>query len=713
MKPTASNRSNCLSKAFLIPISLALFAAMPVAQAANGAWTGTSNVTWATSTNWLGGIVPGGTAANSDIATFNSATYTNQPTAGSSYFLGGLVFDSGNSGGITITTGTGLNRLNIGSSGIQMNAGTGAVLIGASGAGSQGASITANQSWTNNSSSLLTLSRVSVDDVSSAATYTLTINGSGTGGVKVVSTLVDINAGADLTRQLALAINSTGGNTTLTSGNSYSGGTTLTRGNLQIGNNGALGNGTLSLNGGKISSNGTTSQAPANAVNIGGNATLGDVTNNGTLTFSGAIGLGNSTRVLTLESAAIISGVVSSGGLTKVGAGMLTLSGASANTYSGLTTINEGTLKLGKTAGVNAIAGDISVGDSASDDVLQLVASDQIADTSIISLNGNVTNQRGQLVLGGYNETIGGLSGNGLVQNTSSVTNSVLTLNVASATTQSSAATIRNTGTSSTGTLGIIKTGNGTQTLTGVLTYAGSTAINGGTLAINTNSNLNTSGITFTGGGVLGLDINYTVNATASAAVNFTSGAISITGTPTSRSYTLLRALSMTGGTPALTAPIADYEVQVVDLVTEKQLRLVSTVASYEAWALGNAFDADANGDGVKNGMAFLLGASNPTATVTEPVAIQSGGNLVISFNLLKPINRGTAVLSVEHSSDLGIADPWTTVLATDSNSGPTNGVTFVVTPGSGTTNAVQATINSAQGDGAGKLFGRLKCTSN
>jgi autotransporter-associated beta strand protein len=392
---------------------------------------------------------------------------------------------------------------------------------------------------------------------------------------------------------------------------------------------------------------------------------------------------------------------------------MLTLSGAAANTYSGLTTINEGTLKLGKTAGVNAIAGDISVGDSASDDILQLVASDQIADTSIISLNGNVTNQRGQLVLGGYNETIGGLSANGLVQNTSNVTNSVLTLNVASATTQSSAATIRNTGTSSTGTLGIIKTGNGTQTLTGVLTYAGSTAINGGTLAINTNSNLNTSGITFTGGGVLGLDINYTVNATASAAVNFTSGAISITGTPTSRSYTLLRALSMTGGTPALTAPIADYEVQVVDLVTEKQLRLVSTVASYEAWALGNAFDADANGDGVKNGMAFLLGASSPTATVTEPVAIQSGGNLVISFNLLKPINRGTAVLSVEHSSDLGIADPWTTVLATDSNSGPTNGVTFVVTPGSGTTNAVQATINSAQGGGAGKLFGRLKCTSN
>jgi len=712
MKPTASNRSNCLSKAFLFPISLAIFAAMPIAQAASDTWIGATSGNWTVSTNWSGGTAPGGNTTNSDVATFNSATYAFQPTATGNVFLGGLVFDSGNSGGITITTGAGLNRLNIGSSGIQMNAGTGAVLIGASGAGSQGASITANQSWTNNSSSLLTLSRVSVDDASSAATYTLTINGSGTGGVKVVSTLVDISTGADATRQLALAINSTGGNTTLTSGNSYSGGTTLTRGNLQIGNNGALGTGTLSLSGGKISSNGTTSQAPANAVNIGGNAVIGDATNNGTLTFSGAIELGGSTRVLTLESNAIISGIVRNGGLTKVGTGILTFSGADANTYSDLTTINEGTLKLSKTAGVNAIAGNISVGDSASDDVLQLVASDQIADTSIISLNGNTTGQRGQLVLGGYNETIGGLSGNGLVQNTSNVTNSVLTLNVASATTQSSAAAIRNTGTSSTGTLGIVKTGAGTQTLTGVLTYAGATVINGGTLAINTNSNLNTSGITFTGG-VLGLDIGYTVNATASAAVNFTSGAISITGTPTSRSYTLLRALSMTGGTPSLTAPIADYELQVVDLVTEKQLRLVSTVASYDAWALGNAFDADANGDGVKNGMAFLLGASSPTATVTEPIVTQSGGNLVISFNLLKPANRGTATLSVEHSSDLGIADPWTTVLATDSSSGPTNGVTFLVTPGGGTTNAVQATIDSAQGGGAGKLFGRLKCTQN
>jgi autotransporter-associated beta strand protein len=129
----------------------------------------------------------------------------------------------------------------------------------------------------------------------------------------------------------------------------------------------------------------------------------------------------------------------------------------------------------------------------------------------------------------------------------------------------------------------------------------------------------------------------------------------------------------------------------------------------YEAWAGGAAFNADANGDGVKNGMAFLLGASGPSGAVTLPTVSQASGNLTLSFNMLKPANRGTATLSVQHSRDLGIADPWTTVPATDVNSGPTSGVTFTITPGGGSTNGIQATIGSAEAGGTGKLFGRLQ----
>ena len=82
-------------------ITLSLLAAGS-ASAADGTWTGGTSAVWATTNNWLNGIVAGTTSTNADIATFNSATYLFQPTAANSYFLGGLVFDSSN-GGTTIS----------------------------------------------------------------------------------------------------------------------------------------------------------------------------------------------------------------------------------------------------------------------------------------------------------------------------------------------------------------------------------------------------------------------------------------------------------------------------------------------------------------------------------------------------------------------------------------------------------------------------------
>src|SRR5205823_14586562 len=62
--------------------------------------------------------------------------------------------------------------------------------------------------------------------------------------------------------------------------------------------------------------------------------------------------------LLTISGASntsIAAAISSTGGLTKNGAGILTLSGTTANTYTGLTTVNAGELDLGKTATVNAI----------------------------------------------------------------------------------------------------------------------------------------------------------------------------------------------------------------------------------------------------------------------------------------------------------------------------------------------------------------------
>ena len=81
---------------------------------------------------------------------------------------------------------------------------------------------------------------------------------------------------------------------------------------------------------------------------------------------------------------------------------------------------------------------------------------------------------------------------------------------------------------------------------------------------------------------------------------------------------------------------------------------------AYETWATGNEpFDGDANGDGVKDGLAFLLGAANPSENAIGrlPTVTESGGGLVLTFNCLPIAARGTATLKVEHSNDLAI---WT-----------------------------------------------------
>ncbi|HSP41503.1 MAG TPA: invasin domain 3-containing protein [Luteolibacter sp.] len=141
---------------------------------------------------------------------------------------------------------------------------------------------------------------------------------------------------------------------------------------------------------------------------------------------------------------------------------------------------------------------------------------------------------------------------------------------------------------------------------------------------------------------------------------------------------------------------------------------VVSPATEYGTWSGGELFGDDKNGDGVDNGIAFLLGADNPddNANGLLPAAGNDGSGLVIEFSMLNADNRGDAALTLQWSNDLGVTDLWENNEAVVPDvSGTVNGVEFVITPGD-PTNAVEATIPSTEGTG-GKLFGRLSGSEN
>lgn len=188
-----------------------------------------------------------------------------------------------------------------------------------------------------------------------------------------------------------------------TGANTYKGTTTLSGGTLQIGNNTTTG------------------------------SISGNIANSAALIFyrSDAMSFSN-----------IISGT---GTTTKQGAGTLTFT--AANTYSGMTTVSQGTLAL---TGSGSIA--------SSGVTLANVAS-TFFDISGVTSSATISSLTG-----------GGTTGGNVVLGSKG-----LTLNGSSSTTY--AGVISGTGT-------LTKSGTATQTLTGANTYTGTTTVSGGTLAI-------------------------------------------------------------------------------------------------------------------------------------------------------------------------------------------------------------------------------------
>ena len=307
-----------------------------------------------------------------------------------------------------------------------------------------------------------------------------------------------------------------GGDLVLSGVNTYTGGTQLNAGTVVVGSDSNLGNtsGGLTFDGGTLQTTGGFTTSRSVILNAG-NGTFDTNGNDNTLTgtLSGAGGLtkiGAGTLTLagantysggTTVSAGTLSGATTSlqgditnnaavvfdqaadgtyagvmsgtGSLTKGGAGTLTLSGT--NTYSGGTTVSAGTLQGTTTS----LQGNII--NSAA------VTFDQAADgtyADVMSGTGNLTKSgTGTVTLSGANTYSGGTTVSaGTLQGTTTSLQGDITNNAAVTFDQSTDGTY--TGTMG-GTGSLTKTGTGSVALTGANTYSGLTAVNAGILAVN------------------------------------------------------------------------------------------------------------------------------------------------------------------------------------------------------------------------------------
>ena len=434
----------------------------------NGSAAQTLTISGTGATTVTGAIADGGTGAGAIAMTGTGQLVL----SGGNTYSGGTTISSGI---VEVDTDTAL-----GAGGLTINGGT---INAGGGSRTLSNNITTGGDFTIGGSTNLTLNGTLN---LGGATRTITVNNSATTTI----------AGAITQPWYSSLVKSGSGTLVLSGNNSYTGPTTVNAGTLVLANNNALGTGsawgqtvasgaTLALQGGiTVNPGGTTISGTGvgggGAIrNLSGNNTLGGQISLGsaatiasdadTLTFTGQI---IPSSPLTFAGAGNIAttGVLNGTNIIKSGTGTLTISGASSNSFSNLA-INDGTVMFAKTAGANAMgSGALTIGDgvgAASSAVLQLGASNQIPDSTPITINSD-----GRFNLNNYAESINTVTGTGIID---LGTSGILTVGVNSGSSTFSGS-LAGSGT-------LVKSGSGTLTLgAGMNLSAGNLVLNGGTL---------------------------------------------------------------------------------------------------------------------------------------------------------------------------------------------------------------------------------------
>ncbi len=364
------------------------------------------------------------------------------------------------------------------------------------GGGSNAWDVVSTSDWYNNSSAppgsdmFYNADSVTFDDTKSPPATTVNLN------TTVIPGLVTVTGGRDYT--ITGSGNISGGTAltksgtctlTINTSNDYTGQTSITAGKIIAGSNTALGSGTTgtSINGGTLDLNGMNLQNEAITVQGAGVGSNGAIVNNSGITHnSDATAL--ALNQVTLANDTTFGGTSSGGGgsddgrwdiggtsaalstggnaysLTKTGNVRINLASVAVDTHLLNFVINQGTLRFEGNTTFGDPSGQAQI---AAAGRLQLFAENNAFDKSIVSNGG----------------TISASSDNTTSQNIITGTVAINSTTTVDAQNSGGSLTFQNT---LSGTGGLTKTGPGTVFIAGAPAYGGDTAVNDGTLQINT-----------------------------------------------------------------------------------------------------------------------------------------------------------------------------------------------------------------------------------
>jgi len=426
------------------------------------------------------------------------------------------------------------------------------------------------------------------DDSATTTAITLSTAHVSPSVVNFANSAKDYTLGGDFGIASGTLNKSGSGTVTISTANTYAGGTNISEGTLALAASGTLGatTGALSLSGGALDLGGTSQTV--GATTLGGAATIG----NGTLSVA-SLSASNAAG-----NALVSANLTGSGGVSKSGAGTLTLSGN--NSFTGATVINGGTL---------ALAGSGSLGA-----------------TSSVTLGG------GSLDLGGSSQSTSAVT---ISAPTTGATISNGTLSPASLTVSATSGTV-GISANLAGATGLTVSGGGTTVaLSGNNTFTGNV-----TLAAN--SAITVTGGSNTGGGALAYN---------SFGTTFTmSGGSYVASGVTSSGNSDFRFLNLNGGTFRSNGNLFASGAAIATVFNGGTFR-VGNASGVTLFDANNTVEVLVGGATIDTSLGNLSIGTNASSANPVAIAVSGGALTIAGGNALVSRITGNGAISITDGS--------------------------------------------------------------